>query len=218
MRRLLFAALVSSTLLATAHADPDVTVTTRQKVRIGFAVNPPLRWFSDGKEGDRAFAASLYGALGTHHVLRGNAARYPYGEDNPIGAITSESSFDGDVTDFGASYMYFPRRAFDGFVVEAGVLFRRTDGVDHGPFWDDTTRKTDYFAGRALVGWSWLFADRIFTSLQVGASAGYERGMQSVCDSSAATCMEYGGPVETKVKERTILPEGFMRIGVVFDL
>ena len=214
MRSLLVALAASTTLAPLAHADIDTTATVpaaptdASTVKLAVAINPPVRWFTD----EKAVAASLYVGAGEHHVIRGNVARYPYGALLDFG----EAENAGDVTDLGASYMYFPRRAFDGFVVEAGAVYRQTEGVSRGPFFDDTTEKTSFIAGRGLVGWSWMLGSYVFTSVQVGASVGYERGMKSLCSSS---CMNEGAdPMVTRVKELTFAPEGFMRIGVVFDM
>lgn len=171
-------------------------------------MNPPVRWFGD----DKAVAGSLYVGFTQNHVIRGNVATYPYGSLLDVGEATHE----GSVTDLGASYLYFPRRAFSGFVAEAGLVYRMTDGISHGPFWEDTTEKTTYIAGRGLIGWSWLLGEHVFTSVQVGASVGYERGTRSLCRSQ---CMDDGeDPDVTRVKEPTFAPEAFMRIGVVFDM
>ena len=192
-----------------AHADIDtpsqLTTRTTSVATVGLAVNPPLRWFGDS----RAFGASLYVGFGGHHVVRGNLARYAYG-DLGLG----EATFDGTTTDVGASYLYFPRRAFDGFVVEAGALYRHEDGVAHGPFWDDTAEHTTFYGGRAMLGWSWLFAEHLFVSVQAGASVGHERG------TIATYSTDVMDPVTkvTVVDGLAIVPEGMIRIGVAFDL
>jgi hypothetical protein len=223
MPSLLAALLVSTTLVATAHADdapptgaPAATpvgapvdganaikVALPQPHRVGIAVNPPFRWIGDSK----AFGASLYVALGRHHVVRGNVARYAYGD-----MLATETSYDGDTTDVGASYMYFPRRAFDGFVVEAGFVYRHEDGVGHGPFWDDTTENTTLYGGRAMVGWSFLLEDRVFLSVQAGASVGKKTGTEELCSTG---CMDYGDdPDVTRISETQVSPEVMFRIGV----
>ncbi|MFN0245723.1 MAG: hypothetical protein ACKV2T_02370 [Kofleriaceae bacterium] len=217
MPRLLAALVVSTTLVVTTHADNAsvpaapagapvdgtnaVKVALPQSHRIAVAVNPPLRWAGE----QQAFAASFYVALGGHHVVRGNFARYAYGHP-----LATETTYDGNTNDLGASYMYFPRRAFDGFNLEAGYLRRTEDGVGHGPFEDDDTEKTTLHAARAMIGWSWMFAERGFFSVQVGASFGKNTGTMERCYSS---CMDED-PDVTRISETTTTLETSFRFGV----
>lgn len=194
---------------ATRPATPSATPAS--SVKLAFAVNPPVRWLTE----DKAFAASGYVAFDAHQAIRANVAHYPYGAPAVIEALAGgEGGYDGSVTDVGASYLYFPRRAFSGFVFEAGALYRTTEGVYHGPFWDDTTESTRFVGARALIGWSWLFTDTVFASLQVGAAVGHRGGTETLCTDEC----KYDPPMVTKIDEMTLTPEGMMRIGVAFDL
>lgn len=47
---------------------------------------------------------------------------------------------------------------------------------------DITQRDTQLVAARALVGWSWLIADRAMISFAVGAASGYEFGQQTMAN------------------------------------
>lgn len=210
MRSLLFVVLATASL---AHAEPVASTAARTPLKVGIAVNPPIRWFDDH---DSTFAASIYAAIDEHQVVRGNFARYPYGP-SLLAGLESEGAWDGNVTDFGASYQYYPRRAYDGVVVEAGLLVRSSVGTAYDPFEsDETSEDTKFIAGRAMIGWSWLVADHLFTSLQVGGSVGYKRGTTSVCGDAC----QYDGmpPVTTRIAEPSIAPEIMMRIGFALDL
>jgi hypothetical protein len=72
--------------------------------------------------------------------------------------------------------MYFPRKAYDGFSVELGALVRHDNSWDIDDFDQKLTNAANFYAARALVGWSWLFEDRAFISAQLGVSAGTEHG------------------------------------------
>ena len=78
--------------------------------------------------------------------------------------------------------MYFPRRLWDGFSVEAGSLRRDRDTrimTSSGAGINDTTdTQTTTYSGRAMVGWSWLVANHAFVSVAAGISAGYETGTE----------------------------------------
>ncbi len=216
MSRLLASLLACAPLLPIAHADEvtpgvpassaDTRATALPPARIALAVNPPIRWFTK----DTAFGASLYVGFATHHVVRANVARYPYGD-----IFASETSYDGLTTDLGASYMYFPRRAFDGYFVDAGFVHRTEDGTALGPFWEQTSEKTTFYGGRAMIGWSWLVGDTFFTSLQFGASIGHVRGTREDCDTG---CMDDGDPpTTTRISTTKLVGEGMIRIGIAFD-
>jgi hypothetical protein len=218
--RCLFASILACLAFASAaHAQPGgvdapagtpatgIATKVAATTRLAIAVNSPFGWLAESM----SFGASVYLGFAKNHVIRANVAIYPYGD-----LFAFESSFDGLTTDLGASYMYFPRRAFDGFVVEAGFVHRNEDGVEHGPFSDDTTEKTQLYGGRAMIGWSWMLGHHFFTSVQAGASVGYERGTESACSSF---CMDEGDkPHVKRIADRTVSPEAMIRIGASFDL
>jgi hypothetical protein len=217
MPSLLAALLASTTLVATAYADDAPPTGAPAATPVGAPVDDanavkvalpqPHRFAIAGNVPLRGIAGSLYVALGKHHVVRGNVARYKYGEP-----LATETSYDGNTFDLGASYLYFPRRAFDGFVAEAGFLYRQENGVGHGPFWDDETENTKLYGGRAMLGWSFLIEDRVFISVQAGASVGKKTGTEERCSSS---CMDYGDDPDVKrISEVQIAPEVMLRIGV----
>jgi len=184
--------------------------------RMAFAVNPPFRW----QDGD-SVAASLYIGLAEHHALRLNAAtytpKYPLLFEVAVGITGGdgpEASYSGRTTDVGASWIWFPRRLYDGFSVEVGALRRARDTTVH-----DTSGPNEYvatdttlYAGRAMAGWSWLMYQRVFVSLQLGLSAGYQSGGKTLSNP-----LRREPPMTVGVDSMAIEPEGWLRIGVVFD-
>jgi hypothetical protein len=79
---------------------------------------------------------------------------------------------------------------WDGFLLEVGALRRERDVY----VWPESesqtfTRSTEY-AGRALVGWSWLIHQRAFIAIAAGLSVGYESGNDTTIPASAATLVD----------------------------
>jgi hypothetical protein len=206
MRSLLVFTTLAASMSMAAADTTATTVSADANVKVAVAVNPPIRWFTE----EKAFAGSLYVAVSKHHVLRGNLAVYP--REKPL---SYESRFDGTITDYGASYMYFPRTAFRGYFLEAGLLYRSTDSVEHDPFGDDTTTKTRFSAGRAMIGYSAMIGAHVFMSFQLGMSLGYRNGTETFCQSA---CMDRWSPVITPIEELSIAGEAFVRIGAALDL
>jgi hypothetical protein len=208
--RLAFVLLVAA---RAASADPSGFTTAHP---IALAVNDPLAW-ADA----RAFGASGYVALDAHQVLRLNVANWDTKlsvdlEQIEDGFFTSDERR-GRKTDFGAAWMYFPRRAYDGFSFEAGALVRIDRSVDspgEGDDYSDLMHHTTTVGARALVGWSWLGWNRIFVSLQAGLSIGQEFGHEQDIHYVAEAA-----PMSTtsSVDKTTISGEAFMRFGVLLN-
>lgn len=78
---------------------------------------------------------------------------------------------------------------------------------------DITQRDTQLVAARALVGWSWLIADRAMISFAVGAASGYEFGQQT----TANTLPEEAPMMTIDVGEWKTRVEGYLRFGFAFD-
>lgn len=180
---------------------------------LAIAVNTPVRWFTD----EKSLGASVYVHAGGNHVVRANAALYPYGPHGSLQVLTGilggDTGYTGSTMDLGASYMYFTRRPFDGFAVEAGALYRREDGVTRPAFEGTTVEKTGALLGRAMVGWSWLFHENLFVSFQLGAAIGYQRGTETECSEYEDICF-----MSRDISELAVSPEGMLRIGAAFEL
>lgn len=162
MRLALLLLLASTT---TARADHDVAIAT----------NTPVSW-AFGNVG-----ASGFIALAENHAVRVNVASYGNGpgikgafaEDLPI--------YRGRVTDGGVSYVLFPDRFCEGFMIEMGVLVRRRDTVVEDDF-DGTGHietESTTLAGRLMIGWNWTIGDHVFIQLAAGISGGNERGEET---------------------------------------
>jgi hypothetical protein len=210
MRPLLALAIVIAAAVP-AHAEgPD-------EQPLAIAVNPPFRW-----PGADAVAASGYARLTEHQVLRINASSYDF-NGNPAGDLIAilaggdgdEASHSGRVTDVGAGWMYFPRRRWSGITFELGILRRaRAIRVEDEFAADEIVETdTDTWAGRGLVGWSWLIDHRIMISVAGGVSVGYELGHEIVTPSSFDPM-----PTRRGVRRTDVAGEAFMRIGVAFGM
>lgn len=193
---------------------------TQPRVRqVSVAVNAPTSWY-----GATAIAGSLATAVARHHTLRVNVASYEtrldvIGEMLALarGGTDSALAHHGRTTDVGAAYTYYPRRAWDGLALEAGVVHRFRDVVTEPELTDYRAVASQVTAVRAQVGWSWLFADRVFLAVALGVSAGYERGTQTV-GSDYHDPQPGSMPVTTRIERADIETEGMVRVGVAFDL
>ena len=67
----------------------------------------------------------------------------------------------------------------------------------------------------ALVGWSWLFGDHVFVSVQAGVSSGYETGRETT---APRAYMPMEMRTTTDVGRMTWAGEGFIRIGGAFSM
>jgi hypothetical protein len=181
------------------------------KIRAAIAVNPPLGW------SEHSVGVSAYVAPTKRHVVRVNLAQNWWPPNQiPAALLQSEMEalYDGSITDLGASWMFFFRRAFDGPSVELGFLHRTT----HGSRIESNEERIDstFIAARALVGWNWSIRDRVFVSFHVGASFGPTTGTKTICSDE---CSDAGSMSEVRRIEWTGGQiEGFWRIGVAFDV
>jgi hypothetical protein len=210
--------LVAATIRL-AHADSPSTIasaTTESAPThtLALAINEPVGW-----NHGNAVGFSGYGAITEHQVIHLNVATWERGADDLGGALlflATQGNLNGygRYTDIGAAWTYFPRRAYDGSSLEVGALVRHRNTFEYADDFtnDGTSVQSTTVAGRALVGWSWLGWNRVFVSLQVGASVGREFGTQT-----ERVEMETGGSTSraSSVDRTTVSPEGFVRFGVL---
>ncbi len=180
---------------------------------MAIGVNTPFGW------GQGSIAASVSVGITEHQAIRGNVASWVH--DNALGeaiAVLSDGEGGegsiGRTTDVGIGWTYFPDRLWSGFSVELGALYRHRDTttLDDNASPAMLATRTGTAAGRALVGWSWLFYGHICASIAVGLSAGRESGTQTGSDDTGRM------PVTTAVDRMAVSAEGFARIGFAFDL
>lgn len=135
--------------------------------RFALAVSVPALWIW-------SFAASGWVAIDRHNAVRVNVARYLSPAWEVLPAYLYSEGYSGGITrftDVSAGWVYYPRRLLSGLTLEAGALlrFREPDS--------DLRPRTQAFAGRGLIGWTWRLDDAsFFVTASVGASLGYERG------------------------------------------
>lgn len=186
--------------------------------RMSLGVNLPLRW-SDGD----SVAGSVYVGLSEHHAIRGNVATYKAHGSAATDVIAALANSDGEevshhgrVTDVGVSWVYYPRRVWDGLLLEAGVL-RRARNV--GTYDSERTfayddKDTSVWAGRGLIGWSWLFGDHFFVAAAAGLSIGYESGFETQRTDDSRNPMTK----RSHVSRQDTTGEAYLRVGLAFGL
>jgi hypothetical protein len=181
---------------------------------VAIAVNAPTSWI-DGK----SFGVSGYARLTDHQALRLNFATHAYGPNPTVEVLAGflldaefEGVHEGRINDLGAGWQYYPRRTFDGPMLELGVLHRWGDVKEIDDLSDNevTERDTQLQAGRALAGWSWLISNSATISLAFGASYGYEHGTQTTQQTFDSM------PMTRDVGEWKTTAEGYIRFGVTF--
>jgi hypothetical protein len=176
---------------------------------IAIAVSSPLGWLGG------SFGGSVYVALDRHHALRGNVAFFENsGGLALIAAIEAGvgHSASGRIRDAGAAWVWYPRRLWDGFTFEAGVLVRERN-TRREPEFDDITRiASTTYAARAQLGWSWQLGARAFVSIAAGLSAGRETGTETIVPG------DFGGDVTMKTTRQLdrmqVDGEGYLRLGL----
>jgi hypothetical protein len=204
--RLLVATLAISAATATASASPPA------QERFAFAVNEPFFW------AQKVIGVSLYAGLDRHHAIRANAANYPAPGTQltavaaaPSGGTPSDR---GGYFDIGAGWQWYPRELWRGPTVELGLLWRSDqtrddDAADMTPV-AEVERDAHGIMTRGLVGWSWLFYDRVFIMAAVGGAAGYERGTERVRLDDYTTMYTRPAPAVVATLE------GYLRFGWTF--
>lgn len=173
---------------------------------IAVSVSSPVGWLRD------TFGASVYVAPGAHSVIRANFSRYD-AESLLLSLLANfeNAPHHGTITDLGIGWSWYPRRPWDGFLLELGVNRRERDTWVHSEIEDrvDTTSTT--YAGRALIGWSWMLNRRMFLAIAVGASAGREKGRDKITPEFPREM-----PTTQAVDRTQVDFESYWRLGVVF--
>lgn len=201
-----------------AHADEaaSAAATEATRVRAAVGINNPLSWSNSN-----AFGISAYLGIGEHHAIRGNVASYKY-RSSDVGNVISaaaggdgdEASYGGDTSDVGIAWVYYPRSMWSGLSLELGVLRRALDHrlTDEFASPEFIATRTTTYAGRAMIGWSWLIYDHVFIAVAAGLSIGHESGTE--------TTERHDGdmPVQKTVSRVSAEAEGLLRLGIAFDL
>ncbi len=156
--------------------------------RFALGVSSPTGWLrAPLGMGHSSFGASLSVGLDRHHAIRANVARYDAFEGLPLLLAISglqDTLATGRILDASLGWVYYPRRLWDGFVLEAGVLRRERDVEEEEldgliDFDSDSTTVTTEsvtHAGRVSIGWSWRVTRHLFISAAAGVSVGRETG------------------------------------------
>jgi hypothetical protein len=175
-------------------------------VPIALAVNAPWAWRHD------SIGGSIYAGVTPHWAVRANFAKYDAEESLPAQLLGSGPYHHGGIFDLGLGGVWYPRRLWDGFTIEAGALMRHRDfrvTPDDLSSRPDLAIRSETFAARAMVGWSWLVARVVCLSVGVGASAGLEHGKETVLP-------EKGMPTVRQVDRMQVDFETYARFGFAF--
>jgi hypothetical protein len=204
--RSLVVALAIGLVPALASASP------RTPERYAIAVNEPLFW------ANKIIGVSAYVAVDQHHALRVNVANYtaPGTQLSALFAAPSGGTpiNGGGYFDVGFGWQWYLDGLWRGPTFELGVLWR----ADHRRFPDsfdtmpefEVERDARGVLARGLVGWSWLFYDRLFIMAAAGSALGYERGTELVTLDDYTT--RYTRPSPSLVATL----EGYARVGWTF--
>jgi hypothetical protein len=160
------------------------------------------------------FGASLYVGIGRHVAVRGNLAWYESNESFLEGVASAASggevpSYSGSLRDAGVAGIWYPRRLWSGPMLEAGVLQRVRDTGYQAEFEDGIKTKSTTWAGRAMVGWSWLIGRHVFVAIAMGVSAGRETGEETIIPEDFTKM-----PSTRPIQRMQIDGEAYLRIGV----
>jgi hypothetical protein len=183
-------------------------VPTPSEAPVLVGVNTPIGWFRHSP------GASVYVGISPHHAIRANFAYYHhYRMLQDLASIKSGVegvSYSGRVIDYGAAWVWYPGRRWQGFMLEAGTLLR--DRAIRDGYEDKVVKNwTLTLAGRGLIGWTWRIGSA-FVAAAVGLSAGYETGREQVTPET----LQSMPPVTSRISRLQVDGEAYMRIGFAF--
>jgi hypothetical protein len=205
-RSAVLALVVVVTLSSVAAAEPvDEVRHEPTGPSFAFATGSVQNWLVG------TLGVSGYVAVAPHHALRANVARY--NRPSALAAVADGFSDDGSgdtgkITDAGVGWVWYPQRLWDGVTVEAGVVLRGRSSVYWPEFDGRTETHSTSYAGRLMVGWSWLMGRHLFIAVAAGASAGRERGRETVTPDSSTKM-----PTTTAFDRRQVEAETYVRFG-----
>jgi hypothetical protein len=206
-------ALVAPSPDAPESDEPPPFVSARRELpaarasRFALGVNTPVGWIIG------SIGASMYVGLSPHLAIRANFAYY--GNENSLEELVNITSdrevHKGRLIDYGAGLVWYPRRRWQGLMLEAGALLRDR-AIRNAYDFDVVKNWTLTYAGRGMIGWSWRIGPA-FISAAVGLSAGYEVGRETVKREFFSAPM----PATTRQLARLqVDAETTLRIGFVF--
>ena len=190
---------------ALAHAD-------EREERFAFAVNEPFFWPA------KVIGVSLYAAIDRHHAIRANVANYPGLGTQAIAVVAAPSGGSpgdrGGYFDIGVGWQWYPRELWSGPTLELGAVWRSDktryhDAADTMPIFE-VDRDARVVAMRGLIGWSWLFHDRVFIMGAVGGAVGYALGTEVV------RLDDYTTTYSRRAPRMVATPEFYLRFGWTF--
>jgi hypothetical protein len=175
------------------------------KIPFGFSLNP-LGWILYFDK-IASVSTSAYVGLDHHHAVRPNFTWYTFGGPM-LHALLIGSTPRGRMLEAGISWVWYPRRLWDGFMIEAGVVYRNGDLTLASDISDqgDSFAEDNSLAARAMIGWSWLLGKHVFVAVAAGVSAGYVS--RHVTPPAPEPAYDRSG--------RAIAAESYLQLGLAF--
>ncbi|HWO25291.1 MAG TPA: hypothetical protein VNO30_41410 [Kofleriaceae bacterium] len=190
------------------QAATQSTQTGEPSVSFGLASGSPLEWLMG------TVRVSAYVGFGQHWAVRADFATQDTQETGQVitgpllGAVLGES---GDfarfprVNDYGLGIAWYPRRLWDGFLLDVSAFYRGAEPQEPGDFRFRNRHNATIGAGSAVIGWSWRLHENMFIAFAMGLSASleYDDIHTSPEHTPPSTSMYIGGT-------------SYLRLGVVF--
>jgi len=174
--------------------------------RVALGLNAPWGWFNG------SIGVSAYVGLGHHYAIRANVTRYR--NAGPLAFPEDLPTYTGKILDVGVAWVWYPRQLWDGFMLEVGANRRGRDiSVEDSDAELLVRTQSTAYAGRLMIGWSWLVTRHMFIAVAAGVSEGSEAGHET---RTTMVCPVYAKSTTTAVDRLEVNAEAYLRFGVAF--
>ena len=155
---------------------------TNKPVTIPFAIasGSPIEWIM----GTLRLSADV--GLGNHVAVRASFETFDTHMTGQqivgplLGAEVGDFSRFARVSDYGVSVVWYPRRLWDGFLLDVGASYRDCDCELRTDFSFQNQAERTIGTGHAMAGWSWMLGEHAFFAFAAGVSASRERDYEHV--------------------------------------
>lgn len=210
MHRFSLYMLIVVGLAAPARAEtPSPAAARSNELPVALGVSSPVGWFFD------SLGVSAYVGLGRSSAVRANYAAYDhrFSLDEPL------ASHRGRIRDYGIGGVWYAKGLWEGLMLDAGALRRDRDIVVGATYETTETRSTTY-AGRVMIGWSWLLEKRVFLAIAAGLSVGRETGEETITPEDPfdgwRTTPDGSRTAPQRVDRLQVDFETYLRFGIAF--
>jgi len=161
----------------------ELPLLDRIRDRLVLGVNPPIGWLLRlAKVQSDSSDAALAVGLTRHQAIRANISQHEGFEVLPflLAAVNLHGAPPlGSFGDARIGWVYYPRRLWDGFMLEGGALRRARDVRESSGPSEGARIQSVMYAGRVAIGWSWPITSQLFVSTAAGVSVGWESGTRA---------------------------------------